>query len=153
MLGFKKKAAGEDQREAQMRMKKFEAIARKPGVNIRDLEKLLKLEDDRKNALNMKMIIARIKKDEKVAAAAKEKAEKAAAKTTVAATPATPRKPATMDPREMQARLKKFKAMAAKSTVDVKRLEKEIRAQKDPTLRREMEKELNLVKKAQARKK
>lgn len=66
---------------------------------------------------------------------------------------ATAGKLAAMDPREMQARLKKFKTMAGKSTVDIKRLEKEVRAQKAPTLRREMEKELNLVKKAQVRRK
>lgn len=141
------KPGEDDPRAAKLRLKKFEVAAQKKPDDFRTLEKMAEAETDKKTAVAMMKTVKMLKAKQK--ASPQDGFEKSRS----VSPSATPRPAAgpvlAMTPGMAKAKLKKFTALASKPNSDIKKLEKEVRAEKDPELRRSMEKVLNLAKKKQ----
>jgi hypothetical protein len=126
------KSAADVKKDALLRMKKFEALARKPGTTAKDLEKFMKSEPEADNQKKMKALLSRFGKSQGASSSTKMPAAAAISG------PATPPGKKAADEQEALRRLKKFEAMAKKNAPDVRTLEKMEKTESDPNAKLKM---------------
>lgn len=113
------KSGADSQKEAQLRLKKFEMMAKKSGVSLRDLESLIKKEPDKDNQKKMKATFSKLEKT----LAAKNKGKAPSGKLAMVPPPGGAGGKVDEE-KEAKLRLKKFEVMAKQNPPDLKALEK-----------------------------
>jgi len=139
----------EDPKEAELRLKKFNAMVKQKQNKSKVLEKMHKTERNAKNKAEMARALKKLQSQ--LATESSSSSTSSMSTSTPAATPLGG-SAKLLDPNASKKRLKDFVMHIKKGKVDLKKLEKMAATEKDPMIKQEMKKELMKARKLAAKK-